>query len=416
MATVLKSGEQVSVIAALGFIVREFTLDTSLLNGEDVLDGTLEGVDISEYVQSLSISRGRSSQLDQFSAGRLSLTLLNNDRRFDPINELSPYYDVVQGRSGVVPRRKITVQLNGLPVFTGRIADIDVIYDFELSTVAMTAVDDFVLLASAFTADAFTPAEQLSGARVTALLDRAEVAYPIASRDIATGTTTLGAYQVSANTNVLSYLQQCAEAESGLFFVAADGDLTFTDRIFSIFVPPIITSFTDAGGGIPYQALDVIYGQEFLYNRIQVTRDSGALQAANSLTSQTEFGISTYALDNMLFSSDTEAQQLADALLNQYSEPTYRFDDMVVNLNMLTNIDRDVVNTLELGTLIEITRTYDSGLPTSVTQYYTVESIRHAITPGVHTVQFGLRFATILFPFILDDVTFGVLDTDNALT
>jgi hypothetical protein len=414
MATVLKSGEQVAVIMELGFSIDAFTLDSSQLNGLDVLDGTL-GTDVAEYVQSLSISRGRSSQLDQFSAGRLSLTLLNNDRRFDPINELSPYYDVIQGRSGVVPRRKVTVELNGLPVFTGRLADIDVNYDFELSTVAMTAVDDFVLLASTFTADAFTPTQQLSGARVAAILDRPEVAYPAASRDIATGVSTLGAYPVNANTNVLSYLQQCAEAERGLFFVAADGDLTFTDRIENIFVPSVITSFTDAGGGIPYQALDVIYGQEFLYNRIQVTRDSGTLQSANNLTSQTEFGISTYALDNMLFSSDTQAQQLADTLLAQFGEPVYRFDDMAINLNMLTNIERDVVNTLELGTLVEITRTYDTGSPASVSQYYTVESIRHAISPGIHTMQFGLRFASIVFPFILDDVVFGVLDTDNAL-
>lgn len=414
MATVLKSGEQIAVIMELGFSVDAFTLDTSQLNGLDVLDGTL-GADVAEYVQSLSISRGRSSQLDQFRAGRLSLTLLNNDRRFDPINELSPYYDVLQGRSGVVPRRKVTVELNGIPVFTGRLSDIDVNYDFNLSTVAMTAVDDFVLLASAFTADAFTPVEQLSGARVTALLDRSEVAYPVASRDVSPGVTSLGAYQVDANTNVLSYLQQCAEAERGLFFIAAGGDLTFTDRVDVIFVPSVITSFSDAGVDIPYQALDVIYGQEFLYNRIQVTRDSGALQSANNLTSQSEFGISTLALDNALFSDDAQAQQLADTLLSQFGEPVYRFDDMVVNLNVLSNVGRDVVNSLELGTLVEITRSYATGLPLAVSQYYTVESINHALTAGVHTMQFGLRFATIVFPFVLDDVTFGVLDADNAL-
>lgn len=414
MATVLKSGEQVAVIMELGFSIDAFTLDTSQLNGLDVLDGTL-GTDVAEYVQSLSISRGRSSQLDQFDAGRLSVTLVNNDRRFDPINELSPYYDIVAGRSGIVPRRKVTVELNGLPVYVGRLADIDVNYDFNLSTVTMTAVDDFVLLASAFTADAFTPSEQLSGARVTSILDRPEVAYPVATRFLATGTTTLGAYQVDANTNALAYLKQCAEAERGLFFVAADGDLTFTDRADFVFVPSIITSFTDTGVGIPYQSLDVIYGQEFLFNRIQVTRQGGALQAANDATSQTEFGISTFALDNLLFSSDAQASSLADTLLSQFSEPLYRFDDMTVELTGLNNVDRDVVNSLELGTLIEITRNYTSGLPTSVSQYYTVENINHGISPGRHVIRFGLRFAPIVFPFVLDDVTFGVLDTDNAL-
>jgi len=416
MATTLRSGEQVAVLMELGFPVNVFTLDSAtdgVLN-QDYLDGTLLGDDVSPYVQSLSISRGRSSQLDQFSAGRCTVELVNNDRRFDPINEDSPYWDATQQRTGILPRRKVTVQLNGIDVYVGRIADIDVNYDFNLSTVSIAAADDFVLLANAFTSTAFTPSEQLSGARVTDILDRIEIAYP-STRDIATGTTTLGAYQVDANTNALSYLQQCAEAERGLFYVAANGDLTFTDRADYTFAPTIITTFTDAGGGIPYQALDVIYGQEFLYNRVQVTREGGTLQAVNDTTSQTEFGVSTYALDNALFASDTQALALAQSLLDSYSEPVYRFDNMIVNLTGLSNIDRDAVNSLEIGDVIDITRTYATGTPASVTQPYAIERINHSLNAGVHTVQFGLRFANIVFQYILDDATYGVLDADNAL-
>jgi hypothetical protein len=36
VATTLVFGEQVAVYAALGFVVREFTLNTSTLNGDDV--------------------------------------------------------------------------------------------------------------------------------------------------------------------------------------------------------------------------------------------------------------------------------------------------------------------------------------------------------------------------------------------
>lgn len=416
MATTLRSGEQVTVLMELGFPVDVFTLDSAtdgVLN-QDYLDGTLLGDDVSPYVQSLTISRGRSSQLDQFSAGRCTVELVNNDRRFDPINEDSPYWDAAQGRTGILPRRKVTVQLNGIDVYVGRIADIDVTYDFNLSTVSISAADDFVLLANAYTSTDFTPSEQLSGARVTDILDRSEIAYP-STRDIATGTTGLGAYQVDANTNALSYLQQCAEAERGLFYVAANGDLTFTDRADYIFAPAIITTFTDAGGGIPYQALDVIYGQEFLYNRVQVTREGGTLQAVNDNTSQTEFGVSTYALDNALFASDAQALALAQSLLDSYSEPVYRFDNMVVNLTGLSNVDRDAVNSLDIGDVIDITRTFSTGTPASVTQTYAIERINHSLNAGSHTVQFGLRFANIVFQFILSDATYGVLDADNAL-
>jgi len=417
MATTLKSGEQITVLAEVGFPVDVFTLDSAtdgVLNS-DFLDGTLLGDDISPYVQNLTVARGRSSQFDQFSAGRCNIVLLNNDRRFDPINEDSPYWDAAEGRSGVVPRRKVTVQLNGVDIYIGRIADIDIAYDFNnLSTVGISVVDDFVLLANTYTSAAFTPSAQLSGARVAAILDRTEIAYP-ATRNIDTGTVTLGAYQVDANTVALSYLQKCAEAERGLFFIAANGDLTFTDRIDYVFAPVVITSFTDAGGGIPYQTLDVIYGQEFLYNRIQMTREGGTLQAADDAASQTEFGVSTYALDNMLFSDDTETLALADSLLASYSEPLYRFDNMQVNMIGLNSVDRDAVNSLELGDVIDITRTYETGTPATVTQPYTIERINHNITAGTHLVEFGLRFANIVYQFTLDDATFGVLDADNAL-
>ena len=417
MATTLKSGEQITVLAELGFPVNEFTLNSATdgVLDSDYLDGTLLGDDIAPYVQSLSITRGRSSQFDQFSAGLCNITLLNNDRRFDPINEDSPYWDATEERSGVVPRRKVTVQLNGIDVYVGRIADIDINYDFNLSTVNMSINDDFVLLANTYTSTAFTPSVELSGARVAAILDRSEIAYPVASRDIDTGTATFGAYQVDANTNALGYLQKCAEAERGLFFIAANGDLTFTDRADFEFAPASIVTFTDAGGGIPYQTLDVIYGQEFLYNRIQTTREGGTLQAANDAASQTEFGVSTYALDNMLFSDDTETLALANTLLSSFSEPIYRFDNLQVNLVGLSNVDRNTVNSLELGDVIQVTRTYASGSPLSVTQPYAIERVNHNIAAGAHLVEFGLRFTTIVYQFTLDDATFGVLDADNAL-
>jgi hypothetical protein len=100
-----------------------------------VLDGNLEPVDITEYCQEVSITRGRQDQFAQFNAGQCSLKLLNNDRRFDPINESSPYWDSVAERSGVVPRRKVTITSGTNFLFTGRITDIDVVYDYNLSTV-----------------------------------------------------------------------------------------------------------------------------------------------------------------------------------------------------------------------------------------------------------------------------------------
>ena len=129
MATTLPWGEQITVLMELGFPVNKFTLNDSVLgvlDGEGRLDGTLLGDDVSEYCLAVSTNRGRSDQLQNFNAGTASITLLNNDRRFDPINEDSPYWDPVTGQSGVTPRRKVTILSDGVPIFTGRITDIDI--------------------------------------------------------------------------------------------------------------------------------------------------------------------------------------------------------------------------------------------------------------------------------------------------
>ena len=416
MATTLVFGEQVAVYAALGFIVREFTLNTSTLNGDDVLDGTLEGVDIAPYVQSLTINRGRSDSFSSFRAGTCTIVLNNNDRRFDPINESSPYWDAATGKSGVTPRRRIEIVSGGsIPLFTGRITDIDIEYNFDLSTVTIVASDDFVLLANTFIGDAFTPTAELSGARVERILDLPEVDFSATTRDIDTGTATVGAYEVAQNTNAAGYLTRVAEAEQGLFFVKADGTLRFTDRVTSVFATSA-AAFVDSGVGIPYQGLATIYGQEFLYNRVQTATETGAVQSADDAASQTEFGVSTLSLTNLLLDSDASAQTLADKLLDIYKQPAYRFDDLRLVVSALNSGDRATVLGLEIGDVISISRTFATGTPASVTQDYGIERITHQITPSQHIVTLGLYVADLVFPFVLNDSEYGVLDARNALT
>ena len=418
MATVLASGEQITVLAEVGFITNEFTLDDAeagvLDNTQYVLDGNLEGVDITEYCQEVSISRGRQDQFAQFNAGQCSITLLNNDRRFDPINTDSPYYDVAAGRSGVVPRRKVTITSGVNHLFTGRITDIDVVYNFQLSEVVITAADDFVLLANTVVEADVTPSVELSGARVDFLLDLPEIDYPLTTRNISAGLATLGAFQIDANTNALTYLQSIATSEQGACFVAANGDLTFTDRLDASFAT-IAAQFSDAGVDIPYTALQVIYGQEFLFNRIQATIQGGTVQVANNATSQTEFGITTLALPDLLLQSDSEALTLANYLVALYANPQYRFDDLGLVTSAMSAPNRDAVNALELQDVVEVTRTYATGSPASVTELYAVERLTHLITAGEHRVTVGLFNTEILFQLVLDDAVFGTLDGTNAL-
>jgi hypothetical protein len=421
VATTLPWGETLTVLMELGFPVNPFTLDSATLGVLDSnsLDGTLLGDDVASYTKQVVVNRGRQDQLAVFSAGNASITLLNNDRRFDPTNEDSPYWDSTLGQSGVTPRRKVTVLLGSETIFTGRITDIDLSYatgkSTDISEVTITAADDFVLLANAYTTADVTPSSELSGARMNYLLALPEVAYP-GSTAIDPGTAILGTYQIDANSNILNYAQAIATAEQGAFFMARDGTLTFTDRTSAVFASSVGSFSDDDGSGIKYQELGILYGQEFLYNKVVVTRETGTPQVSNDAASQTEYGISTLSLSNLLLADDTAALTLANDLLNLYAEPAFRFDNMVLLVSSFASGDRLTCNQLELNDTITVERNYQTGTPATVSKYQNVERLRHVITPSSHRLEIAMSDAYILNAFILDDALFGIMDADNALT
>jgi hypothetical protein len=418
MAITMAWGGTYTVLLEVGFIVREFTLNTSTLDGSDVLDGTLEGIDATEWVQEISINRGRSDILQDFTAGRCVIVLNNNDRRFDPLNASSPYVDPSTGESGVVPRRKVTVKYGSTTLFTGRITDIDFEYEptpVTRSTCTIEASDDFLRLASTYIS-AHTPTSALSGAAVSAILDRAEVNYP-STRSISTGTATIGAYPIAESTNTLDYLLDVSRTEQGYLFIKGNGDLNFTDRVTASFASPTFT-FTDSGSGVGYSDFGVQYGDEFLYNRILVENATGTTVNADDATSQTTYGISALRLGECLFASDAAAQSLADFLLNEYKEPEYRIDEIKVDFagaNVSTANQQSIVD-LDLGGVIAVVKSFSTGTPSSVSQNLAIQQINHSISPLAHSINFRLSPARVLGQFTLNSATLGTLDDNNAVT
>lgn len=417
MSVTMPWGGTYQVLMQVGFIVRKFTLDSSTLDGSDVLDGTLEGVDVTEYVQELNINRGRTDNLQDFNAGTCTIVLNNNDRRFDPSNTASPYIDPTTSLSGVVPRRKIEVKYGSTSLFTGRITDIDIEYSPQpqtLSTVTVESADDFVRAAST-TISAHTPTAELSGTRISAVLDRAEVNYP-ATRNISAGTANLGNYPISANTNTLDYLQDVARTEQGYLYIAGNGNLTFTDRVTTSFAAPAAT-FADDGSGIKYSALGIQYGDEFLYNKVNCVNATDVTSSATDATSVTTFGTSVLTVNGLLFTNDSDAATLASFLLDLYKDPEYRFDKIRIDFagTSITTADQATVVGLDLGSNIRVKRTFSTGTPLAVQQDVTIQRIEHAISPIAHSIKLAMSPARIVYQFTLDSSTRGTLDTDNAL-
>ena len=369
--------------------------------------GTLGGLayaDLTSIVLSVNIRRGRNRQLDQFNAGTAQVVFNNNSRILDPLNTASIYYPFV------LPRSPIIIYANGTPIYTGFVEDWDLDYqNANQGRMVARCVDTFGTLANQ-QLNAFTPSAQTSGLRVDAVLDRPEVAYQ-GARSIGTGSSTLGAYAVSQDTNVLNYLQQVNTSEQGYIFTAADGTLTFKGRS-SVLNPVSGASFTTNGTGIPYMSLVNQYGSELLYNYIVTQSPAGAAQTSSDSASIALYQTQNYNLLQLLNSTTAEVAGLGAYLLGKYRTPVVRFTGVSCELAALTSAQWSTIFAIDLTSIVTVQKDYSTGLPATESQTLITSGIEHRIVPGSHIVSYTFESTDGNQYLTLDDAIFGTLNNN----
>ena len=410
-----------------GFIQDAFILDDAIAgvlnNTTYVLNGTTNFADVTDGIDSIMVKRGRRDQGDQFSAGTMSFNMLDTTGIFNPFDTLSPYYDPTTAQPGLAPMRKVQLaRYNDINVkeylFKGYIVNFD--YNFALGgldTVTVYCADDFYLLAQTYLEE-FNVSEELSSIRLTAILDRPEVAFPAGQRNISTGTQTLGgaaAFTIAEGTNVLEYCNQINTAEQGRLFMARDGDLTFEPRIGAT-LSGSVADFHDDGTNIPYDAVGISFEADQVVNRAAVAiLGNTTQQVADDAASQAKYFIQTASITGSLLHNDTAALALANYLLEP--EPEARYTSLGTNLNKLTTAQRDTVAIIDIGDTITIEKTFASGAGTTeLAQELAVEGVEHTITvSNGHSVMYFTSPTTVVYELILDDLSFGIINADNVL-
>ena len=406
MATVVEVGFDLTSTGG-PFLSLDDPIAGQLDNSNWVLAGYLF-VDISNYVNDVSIRRGRNRQLDRFGAGGASITLNNENRTFDPTYTASPYY------GNIVPRREIRISTDGIRQFTGVIDDWNLNYSTSFRSEAeAVASDGFTILAGQVITPG-TAIAQSSGSRINAILSDPKVDWPLSRRNIDTGVANLGNDVIQPNTNALSYLQLVETSEQGSFFIAKNGDATFLDRTVGPASSGVVT-FADDGTGVPFIASSVQYGTEYLYNQVQLSSViTGATAIAEDLDSQVAYGISNLTIDGLLVDTNAQLENTAVFLAQLYSQPDYRFDGIEVILDSLTTAQKTDILNIEIGSVCKIIFT-PNNIPPSIVKYAEVISISHKINPDSHKISFG--FSTLDFTYlVLDDAQFGKLNSGNALS
>jgi hypothetical protein len=411
-----------------GFVQDAFILNDAvagvLNNTTYVLDGTTNFAEVLDGCTTVNVKRGRRDQGDQFSAGTMTFTMLDTDGIFNPFDQQSPYYDSTTQKPGLAPMRKVRLaRYSNINVkeylFTGYIVNYD--YNFALGgidTVTVYCADDFYLLAQTYFAE-FNVSEQISSARLSAVLDLPEVAFPIAQRDIATGTQTLGgaaAYTVDAGTNVLEYCSRIQQAEQGRLYMSRDGDITFDARLGNT-LSGSVADFHDDGTNFKYNGVGITFEADQVVNRASVTIAGGNTpQVAEDLTSQGVYFIQTKSITESLLHNDAAALTLANYLLS--GDPEARYTSVETAFNMLTTAQRDSLAVIDIGDTITVEKTFASGAGTTeLAQELAIEGIEHGINiSNGHSIALFTSPTTIVFELILDDAIYGVIaPSDNVL-
>ena len=373
--------------------------------------GTLGGVtfvDLTSLVESVNITRGRSRQLDQFNAGTATIAFNNDSQILNPSNTASPYYPFV------LPRCPVQILANGIPIYTGLITDWNLDYDISNQDMMYAScADQFTVLANQ-ALNAVTPSAQATGARINTVLDLPEINYQ-GARAIDTGSSTLGAYAISQDTNCLNYLQLINTSEQGYLFMSAAGVLTFKGRS-SVLNPVAGATFNTDGTGLPYQTLINQFGDELLYNYIITQSDAGAVQTTSDATSVALYQAQQYALTNLLNSTTTEVAGLGNYLLGKYKNPVLRFTGLSTQMSALSAANQNIVLSLDMTSIATVVKNFVVGTPATETQTLIVSGIAHNITPGSHIVSYTFESTDGNAYFTLNDAIFGTLSTTNLLS
>jgi hypothetical protein len=391
--------------------------------------------DVTEYVDfnpGLSVRTGRSKELDSFQAGTCGFTLVNNDRRFDPLYVAGPYSGQLLDR---VPVR-ITMDYAGIdyPLFRGFIEGWPQHYTpaDRTSTVTIVASDAFSILSTvASTTGAFTLDDpglgvldedrlagggeitgEYSGERVDALLDVA--GWPDLLRDIATGSSTLQGQTVD---EMLAALQLVEVSEDGFFYVGPDGYVVFHGRHDRQTVPRMaeVQATFSEDGLLVYDDLVMLPSDwELVANDVRRTREGGVEQTALDDESIATRGRRSNARSGLVMDSDLQALDLAQAHLNRYSVPGTRIDGLVLDpVNDPAELWPQVLGR-EILDRIQVDRTpMQLGDPIQLEVW--IQGIEHTWQDFKWRTRWYVTPADLAstFYFTLDSLTLGVLDTDR---
>lgn len=331
-----------------------FTLDDSLLDGDDVLAGDFGGNvydDLTGRDMELTITRGMGADLGGMNQGSGTVLLTDPAGDFNPANPDSPVaatMDVMRpGRiRGTHPDVAGTAGL-----FSGFLRDYEHDPDLNVRRTTLSLVDLFEWLGEAGVKPVIASTGPITeGAAIGLVLDAAGWTDP-ELRDLDDGVT-LADFSADGTQAGLALIAGIVQVGLGLFFVRGDGVVRYKSRE-TRFAPQAAVATLDGSlitGARPRKSVDQVR------NRITVTRSGGTPQTATDDESRRAYGWrDATAIESAYFVTDADALSLAQLTVLLYGRP--REACRVVEL--INRDDESIVLqlTLELGDRVTVQET-----------------------------------------------------------
>jgi hypothetical protein len=332
-------------------------------------NGRMYPSDLSCYVTSIDIERGRQRATESFDAGQMVLELDAADRRFDPLYTGGAYNGGVNKqlfRRGTpivacVSQLKTStdaISAQEFPLFSGWVDRVEFTYSPSgtLFTARVTCLDAFTALTRVDlnAADITYGAGELLGARVqrwmevAGLIAVAPAPAPLTSwtasyyagpnqyRRYGTVQELDGVYELQGTqleANALAAIKQAAASSDAWVMVNAKGDVcwgsghaiftgsvTFGDTATAGYTQTVGTEvFAVASGVAPISAVMPLLDTEDYYNVARFARDGGTMQTS-IVASDDEFRVQQNRTD-LINTSDADVRAVADLFTERHATP-----------------------------------------------------------------------------------------------
>lgn len=225
-----------------------------------LIEGSPLYVDVTSYVKSISINRGRQNRYRDATGQPSSATFVLEDRDwyFSLVNTASPYYNSTQNRLGFELNSNVRISRNGTYLFVGIISQYNQSIEKPNRSMVVVTCSDKLFTLNNIKTPGFTPSVQYAGARIGTVLDNAGQFTKSGDRDIATGIAKLGTAPVDESASVLEYLLRINNSEQGRIFIKANGAFAFDQRLTGEY-QAIEATLADTGGtAIPFSQFDIV--------------------------------------------------------------------------------------------------------------------------------------------------------------